>query len=57
MTVRKALYYLTWPLEALAFAVSALGRPLKFAIIVSNPAFLALYLMSRKEPRRDTTRH
>jgi hypothetical protein len=49
--VRKILYYALWPVEQLFYFLSWLGRWLKMLIIVSNPIFLAIYLMNRERRR------
>ena len=53
MKVRKILYYVLWPVEVMAFMV---GRSIQLAwmlIIVTNPVFLAIYLLNRQKRRRD----
>ena len=45
--LRRALYYALWPLAALAYTLQGVINLFWFLIIVSNPLFLAIWLLNR----------
>ncbi len=64
MKARTVLYWALWPVEVLvyllqgmAYALQGFGRLLWFLIIVSNPLFLAIYLMNRRRRPRERQEH
>jgi hypothetical protein len=50
--VRKVLYYGLWPFEKVAFFLGWLVRVLRMLVIVTNPVFLAIYLVNRRGNRK-----
>ncbi len=52
MKAKRILYYALWPVEATVWTVNALAELFWKLIIVSNPLFLALYLLDREKKRK-----
>lgn len=50
---RRILYYALLPVEWAAYLVQGTWSVLKWLIIVSNPLFLAIWLMNRNNRDRD----
>ena len=54
MKARKVLYWALWPVGIAVSIIESLAKVVWMLIIVSNPLFLAIYLLSRRNKQERT---